>query len=244
MEEQWKQWPTLFSWAPKSLQMVIAAMKLKDKCLGRKPMTHLDSILKSRDITLPTKVYLVKATVFPVVMYGCELAHKESWAPKNGCFWTVVLEKTLESLLDCKEIQPVHPKGNQSWIFIGRTDAKAETPILWPLDARTDSLEKTLMLGKIESGRRRRWQRMRWLDGVTDSMAMSLSKLRELVMGREAWGCKESDMTEWLDWTELNWPRLAWTGLVWPILNWSVLAWIWLWFPEVDWIVLDWIPLD
>ena len=95
-------------------------------------MTNLDSILKSRDITLPTKVHQVKAMVFPVVMYGCE----ESWAPKNRCFWTVVLEKTLESPLDYKEIQPVHPKGDQSWVFIGRTDAEAETPILWPLHVK------------------------------------------------------------------------------------------------------------
>ena len=99
--------------------------------LGRKAMTNLDSILKSRDITLPTKVCLIKAMVFPVVMYGCEsLDHKESWAPKNWCFWTVVLWKTLESPLDCKEIQPVHPKGNHSWIFIVRTDAEAGTPVL------------------------------------------------------------------------------------------------------------------
>ena len=90
---------------------------------GRKVMINLDSILKSRDITLPTKVRLVKAMVFPVVMYGCEeLDYKESWAPKNGCFWTVVLAKTLESPLDCKEIQPVHPNGDQFWVFIGRTD--------------------------------------------------------------------------------------------------------------------------
>ena len=88
--------------------------------LGWSAMTNLDSILKSRDITLPTKVHLVKAMVFPVFMYGCELDHKESWAPKNWCFWTVVLEKTLESPLDCKEIQPVNPKRNQPWIFTGR----------------------------------------------------------------------------------------------------------------------------
>ena len=93
-----------------------------------------------------------------------ELDHKESWAPKNWCFWTVVLEKTLESPLDCQEIQPVHPKGNQSWIFIGKTDAEAEAPILWPLDAKINSLEKTLMLGKTEGKRRRGQQRMRWLD--------------------------------------------------------------------------------
>ena len=100
-------------------------------------MTNTDSILKSRDITLPTAVRLVKAMVFPVVMYGCESWTEESWAPKNWCFWTVVLEKTLESPLDCKEIQPVHPKGDQAWMFTGRTDAEAETPILWPLHVKS-----------------------------------------------------------------------------------------------------------
>ena len=93
-------------------------------------MTNLDGILKSRDITLPTNVHLVKAVVFPLVIW--ELDYKESWAPKNWCFWTVVMEKTLEIPLDCKQIQPVHPKGNQSWISIGRTDAEAETPMFWP----------------------------------------------------------------------------------------------------------------
>ena len=137
MGKQCKQWKTLYSWAAKSLQMVMAAMKLRHLLLGRKAMTSLDSILKSKDITLLTKVRLVKAMVFPVVMFGCELDYKESWAPKNWCFWTVVLEKTLESPLDCKEIQAVHPKGDQSWVFIVRTDAEVETPICWPPDAKS-----------------------------------------------------------------------------------------------------------
>ena len=140
-----------------------------------------------------------------------ELDCEEGWAMENWCFWTVVLEKTLESPLDCK-IKPVDPKWNQSWIFIGRTDAEAETPMLWPPHGRTDSLEKTLMLGKIEGGRRRGQQRMRWLNGITNSMDMGLSKLQEMVKNREAWcaacspwGRKELDMTEQLNNNNVLW---------------------------------------
>ena len=155
MGKQWKQWQTLFSWPPKITADGYCSHEIKGHLLlGRKAMTNFDSIWKQRS---SSQSYRFSSSH----VWMWELDYKESWVPKNWCFWTVVLEKTLESPLDSKEIKPVHPKGNQLWIFIWRTDAEVEALILWPPDVKNWFIEKTLMLGKIEGRRKRGQQRMR-----------------------------------------------------------------------------------
>ena len=205
--------------------------------LGRKVMCNLDSILKSRDIILPTKVHQVKAMVFPVVMYGCE--SEESWALKNWCFWTVVLEKTLMSPLHCKEIQTVHPKGDQSWVFIGRTDTEAATPILSPPHV------KSWLIGKDPDARRHWGQEEKgtaedemagwhhWLDAHEFEWTPGVGDGQGGLAYCNSWGRKESDRTEGLSWTELT---EHWTIVislanltmpkpltVWITINWKIL---------------------
>ena len=178
--------------------------------LGRQAMTNLDNILKNRDITLPTKVRLVKDSFSHSHVCVWELDHKESWALKNWCFWAMVLKKTLENPLDSKEIKPVNTKRNQSWLFFGRSDAETEVPILWPPDAKNWLIWKDPDAGKDwrqeEKGMTEDemvgWHH--WLDGHEFEQIPGVGDGQGSLACCSPWGRKELDTTEWLNWTELG----------------------------------------
>ena len=169
-----------------------------------------DRVLKSKDITLPTKVHIIQAVVFPGVMYSCESwsVHNEGWALKNRCFWTVVFKKTPESPLDCKEIQAVHPKGDKFWVCIGTTDVEAETPVLWPPDAKIWLIGKDSDAGRDceqEEKGTTEDERVGWhhrLNGHGFGWTLGVGDGQGGLACCGSWGCKESDRTERLNWTE------------------------------------------
>ena len=205
MGKQWKQCQTLFFWAPKSLQMVTAAMKLKDTYSLEEKLCQPRQRVKQQRHDFANKGPSSRGYGFSSGhVWMWELDHKESWALKNWCFWTVMLEKTLESPLDCKEIQPVHPKGSQSWIFVGRTDAEAETPILWPLDVKNWFIWKAPDAGKDwrqEEKGMPEDEMVGWHHRLNGHEFEQTPGDNE---GQGSLACcsyKESDMAGWLNWT-------------------------------------------
>ena len=203
MEEQWKQWQTLFSWAPKSLQMVISAMKLKTLAPWKKSSDQPRQHIKKQRHYFANKGPSSQSYGFSRShVWMWELDYKESWVQKNRCFWTVVLEKTLESPLDCKEIQPVHYKVNQSWIFIGRTDDEAEAPILWPPNAKNWLIGKDPDAGKDWRQEEKGMTKDRmvgWhyrLNAHVFEQALGVGDRQGSLVCCSSWGWKESDMSE------------------------------------------------
>ena len=206
MEKQWKQWQALFSWAPKSLQMVTSTVKWKDACSYNKPRQHI----KKQRHHFAYKGLYSQSYGFPSShIWMWELYHKEVQVSKNWCFWTVVLEKTLKSPLDYKEIKPVNPKGNWSWILIGRTDAEAEAPVFWPPDAKSWLIREDPDAGQDwrqeEKGmiedRMVGWHH--WLNGHKFEQALEdgegQGRTGEGLECCSPWDCKELDVTEWLN---------------------------------------------
>ena len=214
MGKPWRLWETLFLGAPKSLQMVIAAVKSIDACPWKKSYDKPRQHIKKQRHYFANKGPSSQDYSFPSShVWTWQLDYKESWALKNWCFWTVVLEKTLESSLGCNEIQPVHPKGNQSWISIGRTDIEAETPILWPPDVKN-----WLIWKDPDAGKDWRWEEKGmtedgmvwwhpWLNGHEFEWTPGVGDGQGGLACCSPCGRKESDTTEWLNWNELNWEK-------------------------------------
>ena len=210
MDKQRKQWRTLFAWAPKSLQMMTEAMKLKDVCSLEESYDQPRQHTKKQrhcftDKGLPSQGYGFSSSH----VWMWELDYKESWAPKNCCFWTVVLEKTLKSPLECKEIKPVNPQGNQSWILIGKNDAEAEAPILWSPDAKNWLIWKDPNAGKdwrqeekeITEVEMVEWHH--WFNGHEFEQAPEVGDGQGSLACCSPWGLKELDTTEQLNWNEI-----------------------------------------